>query len=75
MLPADPPVRGGQRSTSAADKMMHSTHRCVPNPRLAMTSAWLITGSNRGIGLELTRQLHERGEPVIAVCRKPSPEL
>lgn len=36
---------------------------------------WLITGSNRGIGLELCRQLHGRGEPVIAVCRQPSPEL
>jgi len=36
---------------------------------------WLITGSNRGIGLELCRQLHARGETVIAVCRQPSPEL
>lgn len=36
---------------------------------------WLITGSNRGIGLELCRQLRDRGEEVIAVCRQPSPEL
>jgi NAD(P)-dependent dehydrogenase (short-subunit alcohol dehydrogenase family) len=36
---------------------------------------WLITGSNRGIGLELCRQLHGRGDQVIAVCRQPSPEL
>ena len=36
---------------------------------------WLITGSNRGIGLELCRQLRARGEEVIAVCRQPSPEL
>ncbi|MFN9645488.1 MAG: SDR family oxidoreductase [Cyanobacteriota bacterium] len=35
----------------------------------------LITGSNRGIGLEFCRQLQERGERVIAVCRIPSPEL
>lgn len=36
---------------------------------------WLITGSNRGIGLELCRQLHARSAQVIALCRQPSPEL
>ncbi len=35
----------------------------------------LITGSNRGIGLELCRQYHARGDDVIAVCRTTSPEL
>ena len=35
----------------------------------------LITGCNRGIGLELARQLDERGDHVIAVCRTPSAEL
>ena len=31
----------------------------------------LITGSNRGIGLELARQYAERGWGVIATCRSP----
>src|SRR5688572_23262613 len=35
----------------------------------------LVTGTNRGIGLELCRQLAARGHDVIAVCRKPSREL
>lgn len=35
----------------------------------------LVTGANRGIGLELCRLLKARGDHVIAVCRKPSAEL
>lgn len=35
----------------------------------------LVTGANRGIGLELCRQLKARGDEVIAVCRKGSAEL
>jgi len=35
----------------------------------------LVTGANRGIGLELCRQLADRGDEVIAVCRRSSSEL
>lgn len=35
----------------------------------------VVTGCNRGIGLELVRQLHERGDEVIAVCRTASDAL
>lgn len=30
-----------------------------------------VTGSNRGLGLEFTRQLLARGDQVFAACRKP----
>ena len=35
----------------------------------------LVTGANRGIGLEYCKQLVARGDKVIAVCRQPSHEL
>jgi NAD(P)-dependent dehydrogenase (short-subunit alcohol dehydrogenase family) len=38
-------------------------------------SKTLVTGANRGIGLELCRQLNARGDEVIAVCRASSDEL
>ena len=38
-------------------------------------STFLITGSNRGIGLELCKQVHKRGDKVIATCRRASKEL
>ncbi|HKE14831.1 MAG TPA: SDR family oxidoreductase [Kofleriaceae bacterium] len=34
-------------------------------------STWLVTGANRGIGLELCRQLAARGDEVIATAREP----
>jgi NAD(P)-dependent dehydrogenase (short-subunit alcohol dehydrogenase family) len=40
-----------------------------------MTQTALVTGANRGIGLELCRQLKARGSSVIGVCRTSSPEL
>lgn len=35
----------------------------------------VITGANRGIGLELARQLKARGDTVVAVCRSSAPAL
>jgi NAD(P)-dependent dehydrogenase (short-subunit alcohol dehydrogenase family) len=35
----------------------------------------VVTGANRGIGLELCRQLAARGDTVIGACREPSREL
>jgi len=40
-----------------------------------MAQTALVTGSNRGIGLELCRQLKQRGFDVIATCRHRSPAL
>ncbi len=35
----------------------------------------VITGANRGIGLELVRQFKQRGDEVVAVCRRSSDDL
>lgn len=38
-------------------------------------ATYLVTGSDRGIGLSFCQQLRDRGDTVIAVCRQSSPEL
>ena len=38
-------------------------------------ATFLVTGANRGIGLEYCRQLKARGDGVVAVCRQTSDEL
>lgn len=46
-----------------------------PGGRLGVMALSIVTGSNRGIGLSLVRLLAQRGETVLAACRKTSPEL
>ncbi|MEE4330268.1 MAG: SDR family NAD(P)-dependent oxidoreductase, partial [Wenzhouxiangella sp.] len=38
-------------------------------------TTFVITGASRGIGLAMARQLSDRGDRVIAVCRAASAEL
>ncbi len=38
-------------------------------------ATYLVTGTNRGIGLEYCRQIKGRGDQAIAVCRSSSEEL
>lgn len=40
-----------------------------------MANTYLVTGANRGLGLELTRQLAARGDTVLAAARRVSDEL
>jgi NAD(P)-dependent dehydrogenase (short-subunit alcohol dehydrogenase family) len=41
----------------------------APQPRPAMTRVVLVTGANRGIGHEVTRQLARRGDTVVLTAR------
>ncbi|MCL2934161.1 MAG: SDR family oxidoreductase [Trichodesmium sp. MAG_R03] len=38
-------------------------------------TTYLITGTNRGLGKELCKQAHSKGNKVIAVCRQSDQEL
>lgn len=40
-----------------------------------MVRTVLVTGANRGLGLEFVRQFSEQGDRVIALCRRVSSEL
>ncbi len=42
---------------------------------MQVSNITVITGANRGIGLELSRQLKARGAEIVAVRRNSSPEL
>lgn len=38
-------------------------------------ATYVVTGAGRGIGLEYCRQLQQRGDEAIAVCRTPTDDL
>jgi len=62
--------------TSSSSPLQHETQ--TTNVMKSMSAAFAISiviGSNRGIGLELCKQLHARGDCVVGVCRKASDEL
>src|SRR6476620_4068663 len=50
-------------------------HWAPPAKEWAMASRVLVTGANRGLGLEFTRQLLARGDRVLAACRHPGKAL
>jgi NAD(P)-dependent dehydrogenase (short-subunit alcohol dehydrogenase family) len=54
----------------AADPEIESVNSSEPPPSMPDRYA-LVTGSNRGLGLEFTRQLLDRGDHVFATCRQP----
>jgi hypothetical protein len=63
--PLDRPARPPAAAAAAASP---PHHRSPPLP----AALPVITGANRGIGLELARQLAARDARVIAACRRPA---
>ena len=47
----------------------------LPNKQKLQMKTALITGANRGIGLEIAKQLIEKNYKVIVACRQSSEEL
>src|SRR5260221_11966553 len=49
---------------------MYSEFESIAKER-RMTKTWLITGSSRGFGWELTKAVLESGDRVVATARRP----
>jgi NAD(P)-dependent dehydrogenase (short-subunit alcohol dehydrogenase family) len=66
-LPSGPALAGGHNRAPASKEPI----KIDTAPKPDLTGTVLITGSNRGIGLELARNYAARGWQVIATARKP----
>src|SRR5262249_2127173 len=68
---------GGKRSCRQRSSVVRggACQRRALVLRAELMTTTLVTGANRGIGLELAKLRKAKGHDVIAVCRKSSPEL
>jgi NAD(P)-dependent dehydrogenase (short-subunit alcohol dehydrogenase family) len=64
-----PPVLDGRSGAGFGNMTAHHANRETT------VATVLVTGANRGIGLQLCKQLATRGDEVIAVCRESTDEL
>lgn len=64
-------IQSGPTSPGVAEQTTPETPSLSSSGAVEIMITTLVTGSNRGIGLELVRQYAADGAEVIATCRKP----
>src|SRR4029079_8033765 len=65
-------ARNGRSSRTGVDSALR---RKVRRPSGGSGMQALVSGANRGLGFEMTRQLLARGDRVVAACRQPGKAL